>query len=103
MAAAEIKSEGFDEFVTGNAILDFWAPWCGPCKIMAPSIEAASEKLKDVKIGKVNVDEESELAQKFGVMSIPTLIFFKNGKEVDRTSGALPEKEIISRAEKSFG
>ncbi len=78
-------------------LLDFWAEWCGPCRMLSPIIdELAESELKDKAIvGKVNVDEESELAQRFGVMSIPTLIVFKGGKPVNKSVGAKPREAIL--------
>ncbi|MBM3230399.1 thioredoxin [Candidatus Pacearchaeota archaeon] len=87
----------------GNWIIDFWAEWCGPCKIIGPEVEAAAKKLAGkVSVGKVNVDEEQDLAQQYEVMSIPTLLFIKNGQVVDRTVGALESDEIIEKAEEVF-
>ena len=71
-------------------LLDFWAEWCGPCQMLSPVVEEVARQVKDVKIGKINVDEEQELAMRYGVMSIPTVIFFKDGKEIDRKVGVMP-------------
>jgi thioredoxin 1 len=100
----ELTSKDFDEFLDGdNCIVDFWAEWCNPCKVMEPHIKKAAEELKDrVKIGKVNVDDEPDLAQRFQVMSIPTIIFFNNKEQVDRASGALNQEEIVKRAKDNF-
>jgi thioredoxin 1 len=77
-------------------VVDFWAVWCGPCRIMAPIIDEVARELKGkVKFGKVNVDEEGELAERFEVMSIPTLIFFKKGRQVERITGAIEEDELM--------
>lgn len=96
----ELTSESFDDFVKEDkVVVDFWAPWCGPCKMMGPIFEEVSEELKDkVKFGKVNVDENPEMAQKFGVMSIPTLMFFRDGQPVDKIVGVLPKEELIKKA-----
>lgn len=95
MTEKELTQDTFDEFIAGGkAVVDFWAPWCGPCKMMAPEFEKASEKISDVKFGKVNVDENQELAQRFQVMSIPTTILFKDKEQVDRKSGAMSEADI---------
>ena len=103
MAEKELNSKNVDEFVSsGKVIVDFWAEWCGPCKVLGPNFKAASEELKEVKFGSVDVDKNSELTQKFGVMSIPTIIFFKDGKDIDRVSGALEKEEIIKKAEENF-
>lgn len=76
-------------------VVDFWAPWCGPCQAFSPIIDEVSEEMKDVKIFKVNVDEERMLAMKNKVMSIPTLIMYKNGKQVERSQGRLSKNELI--------
>jgi thioredoxin 1 len=87
--AIEVTKTNFNETVdSGVALLDFWAPWCGPCKMQTPIIdELHSEMQGTAKIAKVNVDEQPELASQFGVMSIPTLILFKNGQPVDKMVG----------------
>lgn len=76
-------------------VVDFWAAWCGPCQAFAPILEEVSEEMKDVKICKVNVDEERMLAMKNKVMSIPTLIMYKNGKQIERSQGRLSKNELI--------
>lgn len=79
----------------GKAIVDFWAVWCAPCRTMSPIFDELAEEVpEDVVVGKVNIDSEPELAQKFGVMSIPTIIIFENGEEVDRIVGAVPKEKI---------
>jgi len=92
----ELTSESFDTFVRKDkAVIDFWAPWCGPCKMMGPIFEEAAEELKDkAHFAKVNVDENSDLAQRFQVMSIPTMIFFRDGQQEERTVGVVPKDEI---------
>ena len=88
------NKEGFDQAIPEApiALVDFWADWCGPCKMLGPTIETLGERYDGkALIGKVNVDDEPELAQRFGVMSIPTVIFFKNGAEIDRKVGLMPE------------
>lgn len=77
-------------------LVDFWAGWCGPCRMIAPVIEELSQEVKNAKICKVNVDEEPELAQQFGVMSIPTLAVFSNGRLVNKAVGARPKNEILA-------
>ena len=81
----------------GLMMVDFWASWCGPCRMLAPMVEALGEKYEGkALVGKVNVDEEQELAIRYGVMSIPTVIFFKNGEEIDRKVGVMPESEFAA-------
>ena len=77
-------------------LLDFWAVWCGPCRMMSPIMDEIAETVADVKVGKVNVDEEEELAATFGIMSIPTILAFKDGKLVNQTIGVQPKESILS-------
>ena len=95
----EISSDEFDKFIRDDkTVIDFWAPWCGPCKMMGPVFEEAAGDLKDkAKFGKVNVDESSDLAQRFGIMSIPTIMFFRDGQLVDKVVGVLLKEELIKR------
>lgn len=76
-------------------LLDFWAPWCGPCRMVGPVVDAISDERADIKVGKINVDEESELASHFGIMSIPTLVVFKDGKIISKSVGAKSKNEIL--------
>ncbi len=103
-SAATLTTAAFDDEVAKSDIpvlVDFWAVWCGPCRMIAPTIdELATEYAGKVKVMKVNVDEEGELAQRFGVMSIPTLIVFKEGKPADQIVGAQPKAAIAGRLEK---
>jgi thioredoxin 1 len=102
MAALHITKENFDEVVLKSEVpvlVDFWAPWCGPCRMLTPVIEELAEEVTTAKIGKINVDEEPELAQKFRVMTIPTLIVFKDGKEAHTSIGVSPKAEIIKMLE----
>ncbi len=87
------NKEGFDKAIPAApiAMVDFWADWCGPCKMLGPTIEQLGEQYDGkALIGKVNVDDENELAQRYGVMSIPTVIFFKDGVELERKVGVMP-------------
>lgn len=99
MALQHLKQADFDTAVDTAplAMVDFWADWCGPCKMVAPFVEKiAAEYDGKALVGKVNIDEEPELAQRFGVMSIPTLVFLKNGKEFDRKVGVMPPETFTN-------
>ncbi len=101
MGVEILDSKKFDAFISkGTSVVDFYADWCGPCKIMAPAFDRASGKIKDVKFAKLNVEGSQEIAMKYGVMSIPTTIIFKNGNVKDMHTGALNEAEIVKLAEK---
>lgn len=96
MAIVNVSDQSFNTEVEGQGtvLVDFWAPWCGPCKMLAPILEELSSEVTDVKIAKVNVDDNPESASRFGVMSIPTLIVFKDGQPVDKVVG-LNSKEAL--------
>jgi len=76
--------------------LDFWAPWCGPCRMVAPILEEVAQEVTSCKVGKINVDEEENLAQRYNIMSIPTLLIIKNGTLVKSNVGALPKEDILA-------
>lgn len=98
MAVLHVTEENFEKEVLQAqkpVLIDFWASWCGPCQMLAPVIEEIAEEVTDVIVGKVNVDEEAALAQKFDIMSIPTLLLFKNGQVVATTMGAQPKENLL--------
>ncbi len=101
--ALELNAANFENEVLKSdvpVLVDFWAAWCGPCRAIAPIVEQlATEYAGKVKIGKVNVDENRDLAQQFGVMSIPTLIFFKNGQKVDQVIGFTSKADLEKKLE----
>ena len=99
MSAININQDNFQNEVMNSdkpVLLDFWAPWCGPCCMVVPIMEEIARERADIKVGKVNVDEQPELASRFGVMSIPTLVVMKEGKIVNQALGARPKKAILS-------
>ena len=98
MAVVTITKENFEQEVLQSAkpvLLDFWASWCGPCRMLSPVVDEVADERTDVKVGKVNVDEQPELAGEFGVMSIPTLLVFEQGKLVRQAVGARPKASVL--------
>ena len=98
MALIHFSQEGFDKALAqpGLLVVDFWADWCGPCKMLGPVIEQlAGDYDGKAVVGKINVDDEPELAQRYGIMSIPTVMFFKDGKEIDKKIGVMPPQEFV--------
>ena len=83
----------------GAVLVDFWAPWCGPCRVIAPSLEQINEERDDLRVVKLNVDDNQQTAARYDVMSIPTLIVFKNGEPATRIIGALPKKRLVQELE----
>ena len=99
MAMKELKQEEFDDFIRKNriAVIDFWAPWCMPCLALSPVLEELENEFDGVAFAKVNVDRNVDLARQFGIMSIPTIIIFVNGKEADRIIGLVSKEELRER------
>lgn len=92
----KLTRSNFDEVTgKGTVIVDFWASWCGPCRMLAPILEEVANENSDITVGKVNVDEESSLAQKFGIMSIPALYVFKDGEIVNKAVGLMPKNKVL--------
>ena len=99
MAVITITNDNFKTEVLQSdkpVLLDFWATWCGPCRMLSPIVDEVAEERTDIKVGKVNVDEQADLAAEFGVMSIPTLLVFKNGKLVNQSVGARPKSGVLA-------
>ena len=99
MSAININKANFQDEVMNSekpVLLDFWASWCGPCRMVAPIVDEIAAERSDLKVGKVNVDEQPELARQFGVMSIPTLVVMKNGKVANQAVGVRPKSQILA-------
>ncbi len=102
MAVITITKENFEkevEFSDKPVLLDFWASWCGPCRMLSPVVDEIAEEEEGIKVGKVNVDEQRELAAAFNVMSIPTLVVLKNGKITNQSVGVIPKDDILDLIE----
>ena len=100
MAVLTITQENFEAEVLQSdktVLVDFWATWCGPCQMMSPIVDEIAAEREDIKVGKVNVDEQRALTEKFGIMNIPTLLVFKNGSAADRIVGFKPKEEILAQ------
>ena len=99
MAAININDNNFHNEVMNSekkVLLDFWAPWCGPCRMVVPMVEQIAQERPDIKVGKINVDENPELSSRFGIMSIPALVVMENGKIINQAVGARPKKAILA-------
>ena len=97
MSVQKLNQNNFNKAIAnGTALVDFYADWCGPCRMVSPIVDEIAEERSDITVGKVNVDDENALAMKYGVMSIPTLIVFKDGQEKTRIVGARPKAAILA-------
>ena len=99
MSVININNNNFQDEVMHSeklVLLDFWASWCGPCRMVSPIVDEIAAERGDIKVGKINVDEQPELAARFGVMSIPTLVVMKNGKVINQAVGARPKAQILA-------
>lgn len=101
MSVQKINNNNFDSIINSDVpvLIDFYADWCGPCRMVGPIVDEIAEERDDIIVGKVNVDEEPELAERFAVFSIPTIVVLKNGEEVNRVTGARPKAQLLALLE----
>ena len=101
MSVVKLNKDNFKEFVNSEkkVLVDFYADWCGPCRMLSPIVDQIADERDDIVVAKVNVDDEPELSQEFGVISIPSLIVFKDGNVVNRSSGARPKADVLKLLE----
>ena len=97
MSVIKVTKDNFEEIIGGKVVLlDFYADWCGPCRMVSPIVDEIANERADITVGKINVDDEPELAEAFGVVSIPTLVVMKDGKVTNQSAGARPKAQILA-------